>query len=206
MANFKEGDRVQIVTREQTNGDIKERAYYPYMGGLRGTIYRLYSDGRAAVQVDLDSLPETVLTRHTEAQERMKNRWIESLSEEARSRLTPEEREFHLNYVLLVRVEDLQPESKRARATATAKTAEPENKTTTARPTAKPAADTNGSQPKGEQTTAAASAKGQTISRQKAQTGTPPPALETEAPKRKTLKDLEKAEEEFLKSRQQRRR
>ncbi|GIV14927.1 MAG: hypothetical protein KatS3mg022_0362 [Armatimonadota bacterium] len=198
MANFKEGDRVQIVSREQTNGDIKERAYYPYMGGLRGTIYRLYSDGRAAVQVDLDSLPEVVLTRHNEAQERMKNRWIESLSEEARSRLTPEEREFHLNYVLLVRVEDLQPEGKRTRATATAKPAEPESKATTTR-----AADTAAEQPR---TRATSSAREQASSRRKTQATAASPAVESEVPKRKTLKDLEKAEEEFLKSRQRGRR
>lgn len=195
MANFKEGDRVQIVSREQTNGDIKERAYYPYMGGLKGTIYRLYSDGRAAVQIDLDSLPEVVLSRHSEAQERMKNRWIESLSEEARSRLTPEEREFHLNYVLLVRVEDLQPEGKRTRATASAKPAPSESKTAAPRAASKPATDTAAEQP-GTRAT----------SRQKAQATVASPVGETEVPRRKTLKDLEKAEEEFLKSRQQRKR
>ncbi len=199
MANFKEGDRVQIIAREQKNDDIKERAYYPYMGGLRGTIYRLYSDGRAAVQVDLDSLPEAVLTRHTEAQERMKNRWIESLSEEARSRLTPEEREFHLNYVLLVRVEDLQPESKRARVPSTAKTTEPENKTAATRAASRPAADAAAPEPKAR----ASSAKEPMPPQQKAQASvTSPP----EVPKRKTLKDIEEAEEEFLKSRQQRKR
>ncbi|MCL6475818.1 MAG: hypothetical protein K6U75_12285 [Firmicutes bacterium] len=199
MANFKEGDRVRIVSREQTSEDTKERAYYPYMGGLRGTIYRLYSDGRAAVQVDLDSLPETVLTRHTEAQERMKNRWIESLSEEARSRLTPEEREFHLNYVLLVRVEDLQPEGKRTRATSTAKTTEPQNKAATTRPVSRSAADTAAVEPKAR----ASSAKEPMPPQQKAQASV---TSTTEVPKRKTLKDLEKAEEEFLKSRQQRKR
>ncbi|MCS6829571.1 MAG: hypothetical protein RMM08_02800 [Armatimonadota bacterium] len=194
MPNFKEGERVQIVTRTQTSNDIKERVYYPYMGGLRGAIYRLYSDGRAAVQVDLDSLPETVLTRHTEAQERMKNRWIESLSEEARSRLTPEEREFHLNYVLLVRVEDLQPEGKRARATATAKKANSEPE-----PAAVRATDTGAVQSKA-RATAAPPTNTQATSRQGAQAAN----LEPETPKRKTLKDLEKAEEEFLKSRQRR--
>ncbi len=197
MANFKEGDRVRIVSREQTSEDIKERAYYPYMGGLRGTIYRLYDDGRAAVQVELDSLPETVLTRHTEAQERMKNRWIESLSEEARSRLTPEEREFHLNYVLLVRLEDLQPEGKRTRATSTAKITNPGNKAATTRPVSRSAADTAAVEPKAR----ASSAKEQTPPQQQAQASVTSPA---EVPKRKTLKDLEKAEEEFLKSRQQR--
>lgn len=204
MANFREGDRVQIVTREQTNGDIKERTYYPYMGGLRGTIYRLYNDGRAAVQVDLDSLPDMVLSRHTEAQERMKNRWIESLSEEARSRLTPEEREFHLNYVLLVRVEDLQPEGKRTRAASTAKTTPSETRSSTVRSTEKPAADAAAVQPKARASTPSGGA--QTTSRQRTQAASPPLPAESEAPKRKTLKDLEKAEEEFLKSRQHGRR
>lgn len=186
MANFKEGDRVQIVSREQTNSDIKERSYYPYMGGLKGTVYRLYRDGRAAVQIDLDCLPEVVLSRHIEAQERMKNRWIESLSEEARSRLTPEEREFHLNYVLLVRVEDLQPEGKRGRTPRTPTATETaRSQDTLAPPTAKTR---------------------RTLS---APTATEAPSLFTEgdtAPKRKTLEEIEKAEEEFLKSRQQRRR
>ncbi len=186
MTNFKEGDRVQIVVREQTNGDIKERSYYPYMGGLRGTIYRLYSDGRAAVQIDLDSLPETVRTRHTEAQERMKNRWIDALSEEARSRLTPEEREFHLNYVLLVRVQDLQPEGKRSRSAAKKETTSP---TQTVKP------ETTA------QARATPPAKNASTSSAKA-----PSAQEADAPKRKTLSDLEKAEEEFLKSRQHSRR
>ncbi len=193
MANFKEGDRVQIVTREQTNGDIKERSYYPYMGGLKGTIYRLYSDGRAAVQIDLDSLPESIRTRHTEAQERMKNRWIEGLSEEARSRLTPEEREFHLNYVLLVRVEDLQPEGKRARSGAAAK-AEPPAATQKAKTPVEPA------EPKAKTRLPAATGEPKTQARSSAAT-----AAEPELPKRKTLKDLEKAEEEFLKSRARKR-
>lgn len=193
MANFKEGDRVQIVTREQTNGDVKGRSYYPFMGGLRGTIYRLYSDGRAAVQIDPDSLPETVLTRHVEAQERMKNRWIEGLSEEARSRLTPEEREFHLNYVLLVSLEDLQPKGRRGRSV----------------PTAKMQASPPPQKAKGETTpsaeTAPAPTEGKTKSRvssaSQARAVSSATATEPEAPKRKTLKDLEKAEEEFLKTR-----
>lgn len=205
MANFKEGDRVQIVAREQTNGDIKERTYYPYMGGLKGTIYRLYSDGRAAVQVDLDSLPEVVLTRHTEAQERMKNRWIESLSEEARSRLTPEEREFHLNYVLLVRVEDLQPEGRRSRTSAAAKTTEPEGKATATPAITKSAGNAADVAPKA-RAASAPPAEQRAPSRQEAQTTVTPPAVGTDVPRRKTLKDLEKAEEEFLKSRQQRKR
>lgn len=184
MANFKEGDRVQIVSREQTNSDMKERAYYPYMGGLKGTVYRLYSDGRAAVQIDLDCLPEVVRTRHAEAQERMKNRWIESLSEEARSRLTPEEREFHLNYVLLVRVEDLQPEGKRGRTAQATTASEPARSQDTLAP---PTARTRRASPSA--------------------TETPSPSAEGEsAPKRKTLEEIEQAEEEFLKSRQQRRR
>lgn len=187
MANFKEGDRVQIVTREQTNGDVKGRSYYPFMGGLRGTIYRLYSDGRAAVQIDPDSLPETVLTRHVEAQERMKNRWIEGLSEEARSRLTPEEREFHLNYVLLVSLEDLQPEGRRGRSASTAKAQKAKGETT-------PSAETAPAPTEGK-------TKSRVSSASQARAVSSATATEPEAPKRKTLKDLEKAEEEFLKTR-----
>lgn len=169
MANMKEGDRVQIVARQQTSSDQKEKTYYPFMAGLRGTIYRLYQDGRASVLIDPDSLPEPIRARHSEAEERMKNRWLESLSEEARSRLTPEEKEFHLNYVLLVRLEDLQPETKRSRPSK--------------------AVQEQSSSP-------AANVKTEEL------TLTSP----SEAPKRKTLQDLERAEEEFLKSRQRGRR
>lgn len=187
MTNFKEGDRVQIVTREQTNDDVKGRSYYPFMGGLRGTIYRLYSDGRAAVQVDLERLPEMVLNRHVEVQERMKNRWIEGLSEEARSRLTPEEREFHLNYVLLVRLEDLQPEGKRTRSASSEKAQK-------ARSEPPSAAETEPAPAEGK-------AKRGTSSVPQARAVSSASTAEPQAPKRKTLKDLEKAEEEFLKSR-----
>ncbi len=109
MNRIKEGDRVQIRTREQTPDDIKARSFFPYMGGLTGRIHRVYDDQTAAVVIDRDKLPEVVQERHTAAEVRMKERWIASLSDEARARLTPAEKEFHLNYVLLVNLTDLNP-------------------------------------------------------------------------------------------------
>lgn len=109
MNRIKEGDRVQICTREQTPDDVKARSFFPYMCGLTGRIHRVYEDQTAAMVIDRDKLPQVVQERHTEAEVRMKDRWIASLSDEARSRLTPAEKEFHLNYVLLVRLDDLNP-------------------------------------------------------------------------------------------------
>ncbi len=108
MANIlKEGERIEILVRDQSPEDLKNRNYYTFWGGLTGVIYRIYADGKAAVQVDNDALPDVVIKRHIQAQERMKKRWVDSLSDEARNRLTPEEKQFKLKYMILVDLGDL---------------------------------------------------------------------------------------------------
>lgn len=104
---LQEGERVEIIARDQTPEDIKNRSYYNFWGGLTGVIYRIYSDGKAAMHVDNDALPDVVIKRHTDAQDRMKKRWIDSLSDEARNRLSPEEKQFKLKYMILVDMGDL---------------------------------------------------------------------------------------------------
>jgi len=106
-SNFQEGQRVEIIVRDQTPDDIKNRSYYTFWGGLTGEIYRIYNDGKAAVHIDNDALPDVVIKRHTDAQDRMKKRWIDSLSDEARNRLTPEEKQFKLKYMVLVDLGDV---------------------------------------------------------------------------------------------------
>lgn len=105
---FREGDRVQIVTREVTAEDAKTQLYYAHFGGLAGTIQKVYDSGDAAIQVDLESLQPEIAVRHEEMRLQMQNKWLDSISEEAKSRLTEAERDFKLRYNLLVSLSDLE--------------------------------------------------------------------------------------------------
>lgn len=109
MVKVTEGMKVRIKAREASSEEIKTGRYLPHLGGLTGKVLCLYSDSEIAVQIDLASLPASIRERHLQQQEAMQNRWLESLSEEARSRLTPEEKIFQLNYVALVSANDLEP-------------------------------------------------------------------------------------------------
>ncbi len=104
---FKEGDLVQIKTREVTAEDGKTSLYYAYFGGLQGKIQKMYTSGEAAIEVNPDSLPEEVARRHEEMRLAMQNKWLDGLSEEAKNRLTPQEKAFILRYNVLVSADDL---------------------------------------------------------------------------------------------------
>ena len=111
---WKEGDRIQIADREATAEDVKSGLFYNYFRGLTGTIQKLYATEEVAIEVDNDSLEEAVLQRHLDVQEQMKTRWLEGLSEEARNRLSEQDRVFLLHYTILVPLKDLtagQPKS-----------------------------------------------------------------------------------------------
>ena len=119
MPAFKEGDRIRIVRRPPTSTDAKTGLYYGYYGGLSGTLFKLYGRGegaQAAVEIDLESLPEDVARRHLEVRDQMRA----ALSGEARRASAPgAEHEFRLRYVILVAVSDLQRRSAPARHSAT---------------------------------------------------------------------------------------
>lgn len=106
-STIQEGDRVRIVDRPTTAADTKNNLYYPHFVNLTGTVSKIYSTQEAAIDVELDSMPEAVSRRHTDFQENWKNRWLEGLSEEGRNRLSPQERDFKLRYTILVSVQDL---------------------------------------------------------------------------------------------------
>lgn len=108
MAKWTEGDRVQIVKREPTMEDRLNNSYFEHMGGLVGTIQSVYSEDEIAVNVELNSLSKVSAEVHTEATRRLRIKFIEGTSEEGRSRLSAEEKNFVPNYVLLVRSADLQ--------------------------------------------------------------------------------------------------
>ncbi|MCX7993684.1 MAG: hypothetical protein N2651_08450 [Fimbriimonadales bacterium] len=134
MPKFKEGDRVQVRLREAQGKEAQEGRYAPHLANATGAILKIYSPKEVAVDLDLDSLPKAIRERHAEQQTRMHERWLNSLSEEARNRLTDDEKTFRLRYVVLLPEEDLLP-LKTERA-ATPKSTKPAPKKT-AVPTAK---------------------------------------------------------------------
>ena len=106
MATWKEGDRVQIADREATAEDIKTGLFYNHFRGLTGIIQKLYGE-EAAIEIESQSMLDTVVTRHEDVQEQMRTKWLDSISEDAKSRLTNEEKDFRLRYTVLVAVKDL---------------------------------------------------------------------------------------------------
>lgn len=106
MSKFKTGDTVTIAAREQTPSDIKSGLYFPHYGGLTGSLLKVYGE-EAAVLVDRDSLPEAIRKRHEENEKAQRQRWLDSLSEEARNRLSANDKQFALNYAILVSVNDV---------------------------------------------------------------------------------------------------
>jgi hypothetical protein len=104
---FQEGDRVQIVDREANPEDVKTSLFFNHYRGLVGTVQKIYPTEEVAVEVELASLPEAVAHRHNDVQEQMKSKWLDGLSEEARNRLTDQEKDFRLHYTILVSLKDL---------------------------------------------------------------------------------------------------
>ena len=116
-SRLRAGDHVRITDRIPTPHDLKSGLYYSHFRGLAGTIQKVYGD-LAAVEVDHDSLPADVLKRHTEVRNQMFARWMEGLSPDVRRKLTPEQKQFNLRYVVLVGLGDV----KKARQTRAAST------------------------------------------------------------------------------------
>jgi hypothetical protein len=59
--------------------------------------------------VDRESLPAEVRERHEAGEKAMRKKWLDGLSEEGRNRLSTREKEFGLNYAILVSLNDLKP-------------------------------------------------------------------------------------------------
>ncbi len=108
MAKVKELDKVKIVTREVTPEDRKTNQYFDHMAGLTGMAANIYVDDEIAVQVDIDSLSHTARAVHTEAVRRLRAKFVENASEEAKSKLTPEELNFDAHYMVLAQGKDLE--------------------------------------------------------------------------------------------------
>lgn len=197
MPKFKEGDRVQVRAREAQGKEAQEGRYAPHLANATGAVLKVYSPQEIAVDLDLDSLPEAIRERHAEQQTRMHERWLNSLSEEARNRLTEDEKTFRLRYVALLAEDDLLPLKSGGATTPTPK-AEPKPQ-----PASQKTTETK-AEPAPQKTAvprAAASAKSVPAQTAKASRKAQPAP---EAPRRPTPEELEKLEEQYLKARKQR--
>lgn len=108
MANWKEGDRVRVVTREVTEDDRKANCYYTHMAGLVGIVQNTYAEDEIAVKIDVPSLSKVTGTVHSESTRRMREKFLNSVSEEQKKQLTSEELSFNPHYMLLCRSADLE--------------------------------------------------------------------------------------------------
>lgn len=108
MSKLKEGDKVRIVSRPVLAEDRRSQRYYDHMAGLVGTVANVYGPEEVAVEIDKSTVGAIPRDVHKEATARMRKKFIENTSEEARGKLTKEELEFDSHYVLLVRAEDLE--------------------------------------------------------------------------------------------------
>ena len=52
MPNWKEGDRVRVVTRPTTEEDRAKNRYFDHMAGLTGTVQSTYSLEEIAIRID----------------------------------------------------------------------------------------------------------------------------------------------------------
>ncbi len=172
MATLSAGDRVEIRSREITADDEKNGLYYSYFGGLTGTVDAVYPDGSVCIDVDLEALSQAARERHLAMQEAERKKWLDSLSGEARNRLTAEQKQLKLSYKILVGKNDVIP--------------------------------TKGGKPKGgkSQSKSAANTSDASPSAPKGPARAPEPAPDDQpsAPRRISEDDLSRAEEEYLRS------
>ncbi|MEI6915367.1 MAG: hypothetical protein WCL39_09570 [Armatimonadota bacterium] len=104
---LKEGDTVQVVDREVTANDEKTQTFFNHYRNLQGVLEKLYDDGMATVIVAVETLPEEIRVRHANLTDTAKNKWLDSLSNEARNKLTADEKQFYMRYSILLAAQDL---------------------------------------------------------------------------------------------------
>ena len=107
MIRWKEGDRAQIVDRAATAADTKSQLFYNHYRSLTGTVLKLYGTGetmQAAIDIDLETLPEEIAARHRETRDRMGETLPGATRRPASS--TPEP-PFRLRYVVLINLADI---------------------------------------------------------------------------------------------------
>src|SRR5665213_3027083 len=133
------GQRVRIQDSTPENPDPKGLVYYDFFRGLTGDVIKAYPDGTVAISIERKSLPEHIRERHEHTEIAERDKWLNGLSEDDRSKLSEREKKFKLGYTLLVSAKHVVPESAAVKrsdiAQASAKkTTEP----TVAKPNAEP--------------------------------------------------------------------
>lgn len=108
MPNWKEGDRVRVVNRPVTEEDRKKNRYFEHMANMSGSIQTIYNSEEVAVRIDPSAMSPVTRGVHNSALDRMREKFLSSVSEEQKKQLTPEELNFDAHYVLLVRAADLE--------------------------------------------------------------------------------------------------
>ena len=103
---FQAGDSVCVVVRDATNADTKSGLYYPHFGNLRGTMLKIYGE-EGSILIDRDSLPDTIRARHIENEVAERKKYAERLSEVARGSLSDKEKNFPLQYTILIALKDV---------------------------------------------------------------------------------------------------
>jgi hypothetical protein len=78
------------------------------MAGLTGTVTNYYGVDEVAVKIDPDIFTTVLETTHKEAVKRMRAKFLDSLGEEQKRRLSKEEKQFSANQVVLVHADDLE--------------------------------------------------------------------------------------------------
>jgi hypothetical protein len=122
---FKDGDRVSIVARNQTAADVKSGLYYPHFANLSGTILKVYGE-EASVLVDRETLPESIRKRHEQGEKAERAKYLDRLSDDARSKLSEKEKTFSLQYAVLVSLGDLKENTAKRLTTSDLEAAEEE--------------------------------------------------------------------------------
>ncbi|MEI8283295.1 MAG: hypothetical protein WCG75_12880 [Armatimonadota bacterium] len=103
-----EGDRVRIKTREVTEDDRKTNRYFDHMAGLTGSVQNIYGEKEIAVRIEVECLSKQSRDVHKEATNRMRAKFMDTVSEVQRKELTKEELEFDTHFMLLVDSNDLE--------------------------------------------------------------------------------------------------
>jgi hypothetical protein len=106
-AKWKPGDRVQIVEREVNRDDRQAGTYFGHLAGLTGTVANFYAADEVAVKIDEGAFSNVLAGTHKEAVKRMRAKFLDSLGEEQKRRLSKEEKQFNANHIVLVHSEDL---------------------------------------------------------------------------------------------------
>ncbi|MDE2125618.1 MAG: hypothetical protein KGJ62_03430 [Armatimonadetes bacterium] len=106
---LKKGDTVRIADRDQTAEDTQSGLFYNHYRTLAGIVDTIYPSGEVVVEVNPVTLAADVKQRLVDMQETMRSKWLDSLSEEARGRLSPAEQQFQLKYAVLVNASDVLP-------------------------------------------------------------------------------------------------